>query len=128
MFRDEDPVEEALGVRCEYMTPDDLTNYIRTFHKAFGLKTPEPTYADLQKFIALQGTYGKRGAGRIVKWAFFGGGPYRGKWKDSPITASDFSPGARWWTDRLNLEMQEYIRKEKAPKPEPVYSVRTLDF
>ena len=67
-----------------------------------------------QIFGDLQATYGRRDAGRIVKWAFYMGGPHRGRRTDgTPITFSSFALGCRWLTDVWHLEAQQRIAQEK---------------
>lgn len=113
-FLDRDPLEELMGVRVERMRPFQLVEYIQTYQEAFGFTLKPRKHAEDQVFIELQETYGKRDAGRIVKWAFYSGGPHQGLRKDgSPIGFRDFAPGSKWWTDRLHLEMQKHLATPK---------------
>ena len=114
MFRDADPIEDEMGVRVEYMNPAQLQEYIQMFHRAYGLTLVSRKFSGDQIFGDLQATYGRRDAGRIVKWAFYMGGPHRGRRTDgTPITFSSFAPGCRWLTDVWHLEAQQRIAQEK---------------
>lgn len=112
-FLDKDPLEELMGVRVERMRPYQLVEYIQTYQEAFGLTLKARKHAEDQVFIDLQETYGKRDAGRIVKWAFYSGGPHKGNWQNRPIGFRDFARGSKWWTDRLHLEMQKHLAAPK---------------
>ena len=130
MFLDEDQIESAMGVRVEYMSPVQLQDYVRRCHAADGLTVVPGRYASDRVFLDLHATYGKRAAGRIVKWAFAPEGPYRGRFRDHPITHSDFARGSKWWTDKLHLEMQEQIAREKTASARAAApaGARRLDF
>ncbi len=108
-YSDNDPLEDDMGVRCEDMNPDQLVSYILSYQKAFGLNIVIEGNPERAVFRALQRSYGKRDAGRIVKWVFY---KYRGTWRDESITPLSFSKGRKWWTDKMHLELQREVTKE----------------
>lgn len=114
MFSDADPIEDEMGVRVEFMSPIQLQEYVQTFHAAYGLTLVAGKYSSSKIFTELQATYGRRAAGRIVKWAFYMGGPHQGRRNGKPITFSDFAPRCKWLTDSWHLAYQERIAQEKA--------------
>jgi hypothetical protein len=112
-FTDKDPLEDLMGARVERMTPHQLVEYVQTYQEAFGISLKVQKFAEDQVFSDLQETYGKRDAGRIVKWAFYSGGPYQGSFRERPIAFRDFAKGRKWWTDQLHVEMQQHLAKPK---------------
>lgn len=110
-FRDQDPLEELMGSRVERMTPHQLVEYVQTYQEAFGIRLAARKFAEDKVFITLQDVYGKRDAGRIVKWAFYAGGPHKGSYRGRPIGFRDFA--VKWWTDQLHVELQQHIAKPK---------------
>lgn len=109
-FVDNDPLEDDMGVRCQDMNPDQLVAYIKAYQEAFGLNLRVDGLKERAVFKALQRVYGKDNAGLIVKWAFY---QHRGRFRDEPIGFFHFAKGNKWFTDRLYLEMQDALAKER---------------
>lgn len=109
-FSDNDPLEDDMGVRCQDMTADQLVAYIKSYQSAFGLNLRVEGIKERAVFKGLQRVYGKANAGNIVKWAFY---HHKGRFRDEPIGFFMFSKGNKWWTDKLYLEMQEHLAKDR---------------
>lgn len=109
-FSDADPLEQDMGVMCADMNPDQLVAYIKSYQEAFGLNLRVEGMKERAVFRGLQRVYGPANAGNIVKWAFY---YHKGRFRDEPIGFFMFSKGNKWWTDKLYLEMQEALAKER---------------
>jgi hypothetical protein len=110
MFADTDPLEEDMGIRCEDMNPDQLVAYIKSYQEAFGLNLKIEGQRERAVINGLVRIYGRQDAGRIIKWVFY---QYKGRYDKEPVTIFSFSKGRKWWLDKMHLEMQDAIRKER---------------
>ena len=109
-FKDVDPLEEDMGLMCQDMTPDQLVAYIKSYQEAFGINLRVDGVKERSVFRGLQNLYGKANAGNIVKWAFY---HYKGRFQDEPIGFFRFSKGNKWFTDKLYVEMQEELARDR---------------
>lgn len=110
MFSDLDPLEQDMGLRCEDMTPQELVTYIKAYQHAFGREMAVEGFIERSIFKSMQKIYGQATAGKIVKWVFY---RYHGVYAGEPVTFTAFTKGRKWWVDKMHLEMQDAIRKEK---------------
>lgn len=108
MFTDPDPIEEDLGLRVEFATPDQLVAYLKRYQEVMnGVRVAVQGMPERQVFAALQRAYGTADAGRIVKWVCY---QHRGRYRDELVVPSSFSKGRRWFTDRMHMEYQDHLR------------------
>lgn len=111
MFSDSDPLEDDMGVMCENMSPDQLVAYIKSYQEAFGLNLRVDGTPERAVFSGMHRIYGRRDAGRIVKWVFW---KYRGRYENEPVRHFSFAKGRKWWVDKMHLEMQAELRRERS--------------
>lgn len=109
-FKDEDPLEQDMGVRCEDMNPDQLVAYIKSYQEAFGLNLPVDGMPERGIFRGMQRIYGTD-AGLIVKWVFY---KYKGRWEGEPVRYQSFAKGRKWWVDKMYVEMQQQQKRESS--------------
>lgn len=109
-FVDNDPLEDDMGVMCQDMTADQLVAYVKSYQDAFGLNLRVEGLKERAVFKGLQRVYGTANAGNIVKWAFY---HHRGRFRGEPIGFFHFSKGNKWFTDKLYLEMQDALAKDR---------------
>lgn len=114
VFSDSDPLEQGMGVRCEDMSPEQLVSYIKTYQKAFGINLAVEGVIERSIFRSMQKIYGRKSAGNIVKWVFY---KYHGRYSGEPVAFTSFSKGRKWWVDKMYIELQDHLRKEKPSTP-----------
>lgn len=108
-FRDQDPVEQVMGLRCEDMGPDELVTYIKTFQEAYGRHLAVDGMIERSVFKGMKRIYGEQTAGLIVKWVFY---KYKGVYQGDVVTFTKFAKGRKWWVDMMHQEMQAAQAKE----------------
>ncbi len=108
-FEDLDPAELTLGKPVTAMTDTELVSYLKVAIKqAQDIDLVVKGNPERAIMANLKSLYGQR-AGLIVKWAIWHHG---GKFRDDLISHRSFTKGRKWFTDKLDWEMQDYVKRQ----------------
>ena len=105
-----DPVEEMIGRPLEQMAPAQIARYISLYQREandISLVDP-PTHRETAIFKSLQREYGSDHVAALIRHIFLknGGRMEVRKGEHEYIAHRHFTTAMRWWTDKLNIELQ----------------------
>ena len=106
-----DPIERRLTKPVEEMNGEELGNYIRLYLVSmYELELSEVTFKEKMIMDNFIKSYPTR-AGKMVQRIMM---THKGKVEGGDYVGySCFSPGWRWWLDKISLEVQEKENLEK---------------
>lgn len=102
-FADLDHAEAALGKPVSMMTDTEMVTYFKlAVFDEHQVNLAVDGYPERAVMAGLKRTYGNR-AGQIVKWVAHYASP-------DDLTFSAFSKKRKWWTDKIDVEVQRHLR------------------
>lgn len=106
-----DPIERRLAKTVDEMNGQELANYVRLYLVAmYDLELSEVTFKEKTTMESFIKTYPTR-AGKMVQRIMM---VHKGKIEGGEYVGySCFSPGWRWWLDKISIEVQELENRDK---------------
>lgn len=126
MTNELDPVEEMIGRPLEQMAPAQVARYISLYQReanSISLVDP-PTHRETAIFKSLQREYGADHVAALIRHVFLknGGRMEVRKGEYEYIAHRHFTTAMRWWTDRLNIELQAKVERKSKVSERFVFS------
>ena len=119
-----DIIEEKMGKPLEKMKPHELVKYVTNFQQEVnGLQLPSAPHADLSVMKTFQKDYGAERAAAVLRFLFSKqGGKYEVGLDKEAITPRHFSRGLRWFTDKIDLTLQQAGKAEEEVADEFIFA------
>lgn len=119
-----DPIEEKIGKALEKMKPHELAKYVNTYQKEVnGIELSGNPQADFATMKAFQRDYGPEKAAAIIRDLFLRGeGRAKVSRREEMVTVRHFAKGLRWWTDKVDIRLQEATRADREVEEEFIFA------